>query len=414
MEKFAGRDLGNGLFLSHLANEHDIDQFIQCNQVVTGEGPIAERLIKHRPGANSDDFFIVRDTQTGEVISTTCLLPWQICYGGAMLKTAMLEMVVTHPEYRRKGLIRAQVQHFQRLVQERGYDLSIIQGIPNYYRQYGYGYALDHMASVRLPSWLIPDAEDDTPFVFDPPAQADMPVLADLYRQSMSHQEIYVERSADYWEYLINNMGRPLTLIRKSTEDQPVGYFWGHQRQGIFDIQENAISRLEYLPGIMAKLKREGVGEIQVTGNHTDPLFHWIEGLGGVTSVSDQWLINLPDPGKLIMKIGPVLENRLIAAGFCNLTTDITINFYRSALRLHFKDNRLTGVEDAGFLDASMSAVEWADLTISADAFVRLVFGYRVIDQLKDAWPDVLTQPKNRHILDALFPKASSLILMPY
>lgn len=414
MEKPAGQDLGNGLFLSHLNDEHDVEQFIECNQVVTGEGAICDRLIHDRPGAVRDNYYIVRDTRTGEVVSTTCLLPWRICYGGVTLETAMLEEVVTRPDYRRKGLIRAQVQHFQRLVREKDYDLSIIQGIPNYYRQYGYGYALDHMRSITLPARLIPDAEAHAQFEFYKPESTDISLITRLYREAMSHQEIFVERNENYWEYLMNILGRPLSLIMDKNGNRPVGYFWGQQRNNIFDIQENAISSLVSLPAIMAKLKIEVGGEIQVTGNSADPLFHWIDGLGGVAQTADQWLINLSDPRKLLWTVGPVLEKRLNAAGFRNLTTDILINFYRSAVRLHFKDNRLTGVEDAGFLDASMSAVEWADLTIPADAFVRLIFGYRTIDELKDAWPDILIQSKNRHILDDLFPNVPSLILMPY
>ena len=77
-----------------------------------------------------------------------------------VLIVAMLEMVATHPEYRHRGLVRAQIRRFHEVVRERGFDLSLIEGIPYYYRQYGYGYAIDHWACDSLPTRCILDRRD--------------------------------------------------------------------------------------------------------------------------------------------------------------------------------------------------------------------------------------------------------------
>jgi hypothetical protein len=80
---------------------------------------------------------IIEDQQSGDVVSTTCLIPWRVRFEGVDLRVAMLEMVVTHPDYRRRGLVRTQVQRFQQMVSQSEYDYSIIQGIPYYFVSMG-------------------------------------------------------------------------------------------------------------------------------------------------------------------------------------------------------------------------------------------------------------------------------------
>jgi len=52
--------------------------------------------------------------------------------------------------------------------------------------------------------------------------------------------------------------------------------------------------------------------------------------------------------------------------------------------------------------------------SIRSETVARLVLGYRDLDQIRDAWPDTLVRAQARPILDSLFPRTDSLILMPY
>ena len=74
---------------------------------------------------------------------------------------------------------------------------------------------------------------------------------------------------------------------------------------------------------------------------------------------------------------------------------------------------KLRNVASAGFVDASMGA-DGGDLCIPPDAFVCLVFGYRSLDELADAWPDIVVKPQSRYLLQALFPKRQAYFWMPY
>lgn len=407
-------DLGNGLVLGPLKDECDASQFINLHQTFTGEGAICDRLIHQKRDVTLQNFFVVKDSANGKVVSTTCLLPWVVDYAGIPLNAAMLEMVITHPDYRQKGLVRAQLRYFQNLVKERGFEFSIIQGIPYYYRQFGYGYSLDQDRAISLPTRLILESELASAIRFRLPQPDDFVRLTNLYQATMAHQQIYVQRSQDYWEYLIHAMGIPLTIIESENGAIWVGYFWGKVKDGILIMREHGVNSSECIPAILAKIKIDFPGEIQVFGNQADPFYQAVEALGGVAQSLYQWLINVPVPEKLLSRIGPVLEKRLIDAGLNHLSTDLLINFYREAVSVAIKDSRIVGVENRGFVDTSMSAAEQSDLCIPPDAFVRLVFGYRSLTELRDAWPDLIALPQSRQVIEVLFPPMSSLILMPY
>jgi hypothetical protein len=108
-----------------------------------------------------------------------------------------------------------------------------------------------------------------------------------------------------------------------------------------------------------------------------------------------------------------VFESRLKAAGLGDRDADLILNFFRSALLMRFLHGRLTAVEDAGFVDASTGA-EGGDFCIPPDAFPRLLLGYRCIEELRDAWPDIRVRPGSRQVIETLFPRLDSLVLMPY
>jgi hypothetical protein len=132
-----------------------------------------------------------------------------------------------------------------------------------------------------------------------------------------------------------------------------------------------------------------------------------------VTLPGGQWLFHIPSPAGLLTRIAPVLERRLAASDCEGLTKDLIINLFRQAYRLCFDAGKLVKVESLGFVDSSMGA-DGGDLCIPPDAFTRLVFGYRTLDELVDAWPDIVMKAESRRLVDVLFPKMASYFHTTY
>ena len=95
------------------------------------------------------------------------------------------------------------------------------------------------------------------------------------------------------------------------------------------------------------------------------------------------------------------------------MSADLVINLFSRAYALRLAAGRLLGVDELGFVDASLGA-DGGDLCIPSDGFVRLLSGYRTLGDLHDAWPDTVVRAERRAVVEALFPRIASYITMPY
>ncbi len=89
------------------------------------------------------DVTVVEDTGTGRIVSALFLIPQLWTYAGVTLKVGQPELIATHPDYRRRGLVRAQFDVVHEWSRRAGHVWQFISGIPWYYRQFGYTYGLD-------------------------------------------------------------------------------------------------------------------------------------------------------------------------------------------------------------------------------------------------------------------------------
>lgn len=79
-----------------------------------------------------------------------------------------------------------------------------------------------------------------------------------------------------------------------------------------------------------------------------------------------------------------------------------------------FEKGRLRSVCSLGFVDTSYPyPPEAGEIQIPPDAFVRLLLGFRDLNELADAWPDIRIKPGFGLLLDVLFPRMDSYLTLP-
>lgn len=413
------QNLDNGLLLRTVRNEKDVQAYADFNSIYNNphEGVNSNILMRYFPGSSYEDYQLVEDEQSGQIVATTCLIPWEIHFEGITLRAAQLEQVLSHPDYRHHGLVRTQIKRFMQVVSERHCDLSFIWGIPYYYRQYGYSYCIEGYTFETLPVMRIPEAQpgQDHPYRMRPAVSGDVLSLTKLYRQSMHSVPLHILRKPAHWHYLLERAGFPVQIVEESRSGRVVGYIGltSLANQAGFQLYESGGN--DPLAGmcVLQALKAQTKGEIRISWPKNGTLARLARSLGSTTSVTGQWLFHITDPVGFLTKIGPVLERRLAAAGIPNLSQEILINLFRQAYRLCFEAGKLARAEAVGFVDSSMGA-DGGDLCIPPDAFVRLALGHRTLDELLDAWPDIVVKPKSRHLLDALFPKFEAYLYTTY
>ena len=429
-------ELGDGLVLRSVRNQADAERYAAFNHdyVSPIQGLTCANLLADHPTMRGDDFFFVEDERVGIIVSCICLIPWHCRIGSdeaqADLRVAMLEMVVTHPDYRHRGLVRKQIEHFHHIVAAQGFDLCIIEGIPYYYRQYGYAYATDHWASDGLPLARVPDraegesaeGEGAKSVRLRPATMDDVTTLDDFYTQTMGKLAAWTTRSPEYWRYLIECAEAPIALLEDAAHGNaahgtPLGYVMAWRTNIDTDtgayIAEHGIPTASAAFAFLQWCKAHFDGELILGWPAVSPLIAVARTLGSSVRPADQWLLRAVDLPRLLLKFAPVLAVRLAASPYAGLTTALTLNLYRQAYRLRFVAGALIAVEPLGFVDASMGA-DGGDLCIPPDAFMRLLLGYRTLDELADAWPDIVVRPTRRHLWQVLWPKQTTYFWMPY
>jgi hypothetical protein len=228
----------------------------------------------------------------------------------------------------------------------------------------------------------------------------------------MAGLDVALERPAEHWKYLLGAARFPVHVLQKGKSGTIAGYSIHARFKKLVHIFESGIEDQDLALAFLRELKG-GADEIQINWPRTQTLVKLSESLGSIPVKSTQWLIRIPDVRGFLEKIRPVLDRRLASSAFARASRDFVLNLFREGLRIRIRDGRIEAVESAGFVDASMGA-EGGNLNIPPDAFTRLLFGQSGLDELYDAWPDIVYRPEDKTLVEALFPRMRSYLYTPY
>lgn len=415
------RELGDGLVLKTAASEEDIERVVQCHNVSFEEEAIGEfcrRLFLHHPNTQHSDLIFVEDEKTGEVVSSLCLIPWQWRYEDVVLKVGEMAVVGTKKKYRRRGLIRAQADYLKEQLRERGFHISQIQGIPYFYRQFGYEYTLPLQGGYRVELHQVPESkEDEEPdFICRPATAEDLPIIKRLYDEAAQDLQISVCRDDAVWSYLLEHsivtfVGFEQWVV-ECVDKGVIGYFHIEKYGFGSGVNVSEVSRLSYdaALAVLRQLKKLAAERekpyIRLALPRNCVLMQTAQYHGAYDMGTYAWQIHIPDMARLLNTIGPILESRLAGSPFAGLTGEVKLNFYRESVVLHFAEGKLKLVQSLDSGDGS--------IRVPPRAAVPLLLGYRSREELRDPWPDMGMPSKEAYLMDVLFPKMTSHIYTIY
>lgn len=415
------KELGDGLVLKSVADEGDAERLAVFNGVIHGEGVAAmtRALILDHPHTRPEHWLFVEDGASGQVLASLCLIPRTWRYEEVLLRVGEMGIVGTLESHRRRGLIWALVARFDELLRDGGYDLSAIQGIPYFYRQFGYEYAIPLESDWCVESHLVPDAPPDERrrYTFRQATLDDLPALRRLYDEAAQDLSISSVRDEASWRYLLGpsrqtDMTAETWLVLDEAK-QPAGY-WRIAERGFGEgLIVNEVSRLssDAALAVLRQLKALAAGRdkpyVRLNAPTGSTLLQTARHRGACDLGTYAWQIRLPDVGRLLRKLAPLLERRLAASPFAGLSQEVCFNLYREAFGLRFEEGKLTAVEGLG-LDASPG------IRVPPLLAAPLLLGYRSREELAQAHHDVLVWREWRYLVDVLFPKVASFIYTVY
>lgn len=430
--------LDDGLILRQAAPA-DAEALVAFNGMIHGgpgeDEPDAEiadavrsLLAGGHPAVSASDFLVVVDSNS-DIVSSLALLPEPWAYGGVEFTAGRIEYVGTLPAYRRRGLVRRQMEVAHRWCAERGYLVEVISGIPNYYRRFGYEMALELWGGRTAFLPHVPDLPADTPEPYQvrPGGVGDIPFLTALDGQGRDRWLVTAVRDEEQWRYGLDGARaerfRHALRIIERPDGEPVGYLTHlgelQQRTLIVSSYELAtgVSWFEVAPSILRYLR--STGEAMREPDQPDsfqaisfwlgsdhPIFRAIPNRLPRVREPYAWFVRVADLPAFLRQVAPVLEARLAASVAPGYTGELLLSFYENGLRVTFAAGKLETVEPW-----EPSHPEDGDALFPDLKFLQLLFGRRSLAELEHADSDCLAiAEKARVLLDALFPKRPSFV----
>ena len=402
--------LPDNLILKSISDPDDAERLALFNGQVFGQGvaQMTRSLILNHPSTRPEYWLYIEDEATEQIVSSLCLLPWQWRYEDVTLKAGEMGIVGTLETYRNRGLIRALDTRFKELLRDGEFDLSHIQGIPYFYRQFGYEYAMPLEPGWHLELHHIPDTLADTRYSFRRATADDIPALMRLYDEAARSLNVSTLRDADTWRFMLEHtagtdLEGEIWLILDAVA-QPIAY-WRIASHGFgtgLIVSETSRLNIDAAHALLHQLKalailRDKPG-IRFNLPVTNDLLHVARTFGAQDRGTYAWQIHLVDVARLLRKLAPVLECRIDASLFAGFSQKVNLNLYRETFELHFERGKLLAVNNIGFR-------EFDEIRIPPLLLAPLIFGYRSREELCYSHPDVSIGGQSQLLIDTLFPK---------
>jgi hypothetical protein len=435
-------DLGDGYML-RWATAQDIPAFgTLCDTVFRQSADAPVRTLNAQtvadwttghPTTDVNDIAVVVD-HTDALIAGAILLRQRLDYSGVQLSVGRPEMVVCLPEHRNNGFIR----HIMRLLHAkshaRGDHIQAITGIPYFYRQFGYAYAipLDWQISVSFTD--VPSAAANPPTIALRKARGDeYGAFVALYDADRLGRGLLCttpfERS--YFQHLTTQstqnpfIADPYFLVNAHTHEI-IGYTLLYRAQHSAKLAvmgaglRSDQSWYQVLPGFLQALTahRSAVWMTSVTITElsgitfmldpTHPLVAQLRyGYQTETEPAYAWYVRIDDYERLFEAIRPIIEARLRRSSMRGFSGAITVSLYGTAFTLHWSGGSLVRVEPTplGVMGNG------ADAGYPADTFVMQVFGRNSFREIKQWHHEAWASPTAEQLLSIQFPTGTSWFL---
>jgi GNAT superfamily N-acetyltransferase len=435
------QDLGDGLVIrwSTAADAEHIAQLVSVVFRDKEEDPpnlhlytVTKMLMSgHSPVMGVGDYAIVEDLhkEGNPIVAGICLqrLTWE--YDGIAIPVGRPEIVATDPAYRNRGLIRKLFEVIHARSAAEGRLVEGITGIAYFYRQFDYEYALDLQTLHRIYLASIPKAKEGEAeaYTLREAIIEDLPRIKALYDQQRASYLVSTPLDDTYLRWLIegwkSNPGLDrleISYVILDAENTVQGYLLlptklGSSNLGIWVMfTSNHINIQAMMPSVLRALQTYGeqlpltkpdvkpLDAIMINFPQKHPVY---EALGNLISYSEHpygWYVRITDLPRFIQHIAPALERRLINSAVAGYTGELKLDFYRSGLRLVFDKGHLTTAEN------------WRSTVLNNNSdggfpplvFLKALFGYRSLADLRHAYPDVWVN--NDVLFNALFPAKAS------
>ena len=373
---------------------------------------ITRRFVEHHPEMNKEHFFVVK--HGNRAVAGLLLVPQVWRLGEIELKVAEMGCVGTDPEHRRKGVQWILNNEFDKYARENGFDLCALAGIPYFYRQFGYQYAVELDYSTELKVEDLP--EMDTGIMVEKFEETHIDKADEILRKTQERYLVRSVRTKGIWRMQLTTgtYGGELYEANVFTRGGEIAGYFRYvvdDEKKTINIRELGISENVSVEEIAATIRKQasekGLTELKTGLSHLDEFSRYLISRGAKTNRPYAWQVKIIDLPGFISKIKPVLEQRIENSEYTGLSKDITINFWKYAVKMKIEEGKIVSIERAfGEKDRTIG--------FNPYAFMKLALGYKSRMELEKMYPDFRVRGNLEGLIDVMFPKQSSYIHYSY
>lgn len=420
----------------HPRTQGEFDAIADLNRRVHGEGvAVLARILRDgAPGMGPRDWYGLFDPTGERCLSTLCRIPatWTLRGGrsdgpSCPLPVAELGLVATDEAARGGGLSSWLMRRFLADSKEGGYLLSSIQGIPYFYRRFGYEYAVPLLMGVRLGPELT--AGLGPPPSHRPATADDLPLLKAWFDESQRALELRAERDDARWAFLTGEAQKsPETAVERLVlldgSGEPAGYL-GVQNDCFgptLAVVEGWHGRLapEIALALAEKLRTErGLPHVTSFLERGHPVSAATQDLGGELWDGYGWQMSALDPAAFMAAAAPVYASRLKEAGFAGRPSRLALDFYGGSCLLSWDGEALSvGRHSRDYpVGEPIETAEHGDTPearVPPELLAPLALGFRPREEIDRLRFDLGVPKGSRPFFDAIFRPARGFVYPLY
>jgi Acetyltransferase (GNAT) domain len=431
------RDLGDELILRRGVIE-DTDELAAFNAYIFRNSETqapndkiewwTRDLMHNHPTVRPCDFTIVENTCSHKIVSSLVWISQRWSYEGIEFGVGRPEMVGSHPDFRSRGIVRAQFEVAHEWSAQRGELIQAITGIPFFYRQFGYEMTMNlggGRAGYR-PQVPILKKDETEPYRIRAANDGDLAFVVDLYARRARRQLVDCVRDEKMWLYELSqksdrNATRTEARVIETAQGERIGVLSHPPTQAgqtmycsFYELAPN-VSWVAVTPSVIRYLwatgtaynerdKKDGVSEFAFGLGDEHPVYTAMKDHLPYIMRPYAWYIRVPGVVAFLKLVSPALERHLEQSVVAGHSGELKLSFYRGGVRLVFEHGCIKTVETWKPTPDDGGNAAFPGLT-----FLQLLFGYRSMEELRHAFADCWAGGNAaRALLDALFPKRNS------
>jgi hypothetical protein len=386
----------------------------------------AELLVARGEPADSTDLHLVADSEgldgiavvvDGErVVSTLTLLDEVVHVGGpgdipaVAVPAGQVELVATDRAYEGRGLVRALMAWGHERSRSRGHLLQVMIGIPYFYRQFGYAYAMP------IPPWQRLGTVPDTPTGVEVrrATLADIPAMDRLQADAQGGADVWMPHSPACWRWVVERDGSEQWVAVRAGEVVGVARVVpGEEADDATLVAELAAADDDAALAIVAPAAGGGVAEagggVEVQRRASTPSA--LDGLLAAPEQPLEWYYGRVERlGPLLTHLAPVLQARLQAAGLGDRDHEVLLSSWRAHVRFAVGPSGFRLLAEGG---QEQAPIHQGGSGVPPDALAPLLLGPHGAVGLEARLPDCLLG-EQRELMAALFPPVTADLLTFY